>query len=244
PMSRGSILVRRADNPADVEKRVDAAARAAHVRAIAATTSRSADDGPDLGGQHFHRLVAPRVAILAGAPVDTDSYGHVWFLLDRDLGLPVTLLESVRLGDQDLRRYNVIIIPPAGEELAATLAGNKEALGDWVRGGGTLIAFGSSAAMVAEPKLGLTKIRDRKDALEELGLYAKASTRELASQTITVDPKKVWEWSGEPEKKKEEKKEDKKEGSKKEEDGDKGDKKELEIEEEWIRRFAPHGAIL
>ena len=237
---RGSILVRRADNPADAARRVEAAAAAARVHAVAATTSRSPDDGPDLGGSHFHRLVRPRIAVLAGAPIDTDSYGHVWYLLDRELGAPVTLLEAVSLGGQDLRRYNVIVIPPAGEELAATLAGNKEALADWVRGGGTLVALGSAAGMVAEPKLGLTKIRDRKDALEDLGLYAKASRREMGSQAIKVDPKQVWEWSEEPDrsKKKPEKKADEGGGE------DKADKKELEIEDEWIRRFAPHGAIL
>jgi hypothetical protein len=252
--ARGTILIRRADNPADVDKRVAAAARAARVRAIASSTSRSPDDGPDLGGTHFHRLVAPRIGVLAGAPIDTDSYGHVWYLLDRDLGTPVTLIESVGLGDLDLRRYNVLVIPPASEELAATLASHKEALGDWVRGGGTLIALGSAAGMVAEPKLGLTRIRDRKDALEELGLYAKASKREIGSQAVKVDPKKVWDWSEEAAKekarekdkdKKKKKPDDAKDDKKDKEDGDdKGDKKELEIEDAWIRRFAPHGAIL
>ena len=249
---RGSILVRRADNPADVARRVDQAARTARVRAVGATTSRSADDGPDLGGGHFHRLVAPRVAILTGAPIDTDSYGHVWYLFDRELGTPLTLIEAVGLGEQDLRRYNVIVIPPAGEELAATLASNKEALGDWVRGGGTLVALGSSAGMVAEPKLGLTKIRDRKDALEELALYSKASKREIGSQAIKVDPKKVWDWSEEKEKASAQKPDPEKSGAaggKKDDKGDeggddKGDKKELEMEDAWIRRFAPHGALL
>ncbi len=245
---RGSILVRRADNPADVDKRVHEAARAARVRAVGSTTSRSPDKGPDLGGTHFHRLVAPRIGILAGAPIDSDSYGHVWYMLDRELGTPVTLIEAVGLGNQDLRRYNVLVIPPAGEELAATLAGNKEALGDWLRGGGTLVALGSAAGMVAEPKLGLTKIRDRKDALEELGLYSKASKREIGSQAVVVDPKKVWDWSEEKPKEDEgsKKKSDEKKGDKGEEagGGDKGDKKELEIEDAWIRRFAPHGAIL
>ncbi len=252
---RGTILVRRADNPADVDRRVQEAARAARVRAVGSTTSRSPDQGPDLGGTHFHRLVAPRVAVVTGSPIDTDSYGHVWYLLDRELGTPVTLIEAVGLGQQDLRRYNVLLIPPAGEELAATLAGNKEALGDWVRGGGTLIALGSAAGMVAEPKLGLTKIRDRKDALEELGLYSKASKREIGSQAIRVDPKKVWEWSGEKNKEKDKDEEKDAGGENKPDDkkadkgdegggGDKGDKKELEIEDAWIRRFAPHGAIL
>ena len=255
PFARGSILVRRADNPADLDKRVDQAARAAHVRAVASTTSRSPDKGPDLGGSHFHRLVAPKIGVLSGAPIDPDSYGHVWYLLDRELGTPVTLIEAVGLGNQDLRRYNVLIIPPAGEELAATLAGNKEALGDWVRGGGTLIALGSSAGMVAEPKLGLTKIRDRKDALEELSLYSKASQREIGSQAIDVDPKKVWDWSEEKEKQQKKDKEKKKKASADdkgggaddkggEAGGEKGDKKELEIEDAWIRRFAPRGAIL
>jgi hypothetical protein len=242
PFLRGAIAVRRAENPADVEKKVETAARAAGVRAVAVTTSRSPDDGPDLGGRHFHRLVQPRIAILSGAPIDPDSYGHVWYLVDRELGAPVTLIEAMSIGRHDLRRYNVLVIPPATGELSAVLEGNKEALAAWVKGGGTLIGLGNAADMVAEPKLGLTRIRRRRDALEELGLYAKASKRELGSNTVKVDSRKVWDWTEEEKKPPAKGKE--KETEKEKDEPAKGSKKELQAEDEWLSRFAPKGAIL
>jgi hypothetical protein len=75
--ARGSLLVRRHENGPDAAQLVDAAARAAGIEAVATNTARSADEGPDLGGQRFALLERPRVALLANAPVGSDDFGHV-----------------------------------------------------------------------------------------------------------------------------------------------------------------------
>ena len=53
-----------------------------------------------------------------------------------------------RLGDVDLRPYNVLVIPGAWktDALRRALEPHKKALDAWIRSGGPLIAMGSSAA--------------------------------------------------------------------------------------------------
>ena len=118
---RGSILVRRHENDKGVGKLVEAAAKAAGVQAHALGTLRSPDDGPDLGGQHFDLLSRPRVALLSNSPVSASDYGHVWRELDQCLHIPFSILDAQALGQYDLRRYNVLIVPPAWGDVSGLL---------------------------------------------------------------------------------------------------------------------------
>ena len=110
--SRGSLIVRRADNEGDIAGRVDAAADAAVVTAYATPSGRSPDDGPDLGGGHFLLLQRPRVGLVNNAPVASDVFGHLWHHLDQNVGVPVAHLDAQAFGWVDLRRYDVIVLPP------------------------------------------------------------------------------------------------------------------------------------
>lgn len=193
---RGSLVIRRGDNRADVHTRVDAAAKAAGVRAQAVTTGRSATDGPDLGGTHFHLLHRPRVAILTNWPVQSTGYGHIWYQLDRVYGVPLTLLDVQTLGYYDLRRYNVIVVPPGGPALGALLKTHGNRLSAWVRSGGTLIAAGSSAAAFARADMKLSSVRLRRDVLEALPQYKHAIAKELSARDISIDTEALWTVSG------------------------------------------------
>lgn len=190
---RGSLLVRRHENDwdgKDVAALVARAAREAGVRAFETTTGRSPDEGPDLGGGHFLALRRPRVAILAGSPVSPDTYGHLWHELDRAIGVPFTILEAQALGRYDLRRYDVLIAPPGA--FSGSSARWKSALEDWVEGGGTLIACGSSAAALTREAAGLSRVVLRRDALDEIERYRAVAERERAAREIEVDETLVW----------------------------------------------------
>ena len=189
---RGSLLIRRGENPRDAGARVDAAARAAEVAAIPVHTGRSATTGPDLGGTHFHRLTRPRIAIVGNWPVRPTGFGHIWYQLDQVLGVSVTLLDAQSLGFYDLRRYNVIVLPPASGQLSTLLAPHKSSLAAWVRGGGTLVAVGRSATHIANADLGLSQVRLRRHVLKELPAYQATAKRQLASRSISVDEAALW----------------------------------------------------
>jgi hypothetical protein len=195
---RGSLIVRSGDNRPDLPARLSAAAEAAGVPVIATGTGRAAGEGPDLGGQHFWQLHRPRVGVLTNAPVSPADFGHVWHQIDRELGMPMSMLDLQHLGYHDLRRYTVLVLPQADSGLQALLSAHAQTLGAWLRSGGTLIAMGDSAAMLANKDLGLSQVRLRADILSELPLYQAAAQRELGAREIAIDEARIWDGASAP----------------------------------------------
>ncbi len=191
PFVRGSLLVRRVGNGPDARDIVQRESKAAGVNAVAVTSARSLDDGPDLGGRHFELLERPRVALLSNAPVSSDDFGHAWHMLDALYGVHVSLIDAQRFGFADLRRYNVLVASDGSGEV---LRDHAEDLRTWVRAGGTLIALGGNAASaLADEKLGLSAVRRRSDVLDDLGPYQRAVQREREAGKTTIDPAALWD---------------------------------------------------
>jgi hypothetical protein len=188
--SRGSVLARRADNDDDLATNVELAASAAGVTAFAVYGGRAPKQGADLGGGHFGMLTRPRVAMLSNAPVRPDTFGHLWHVLDQRLGVPVTFLDAQSLGSVDLRRYNVLILPPGGAD--QVLSGWGETLSAWVHSGGTLVACGSAAAAVTGMQPALSSVKLRRNVLDELDAYELAARREADARSVSVDLADLW----------------------------------------------------
>jgi hypothetical protein len=250
--SRGSLLVRRAENSGgtgDIEEKVTRAAARAGVAAVALATGRAPDEkSADLGGQHFHLLRRPSVALLANAPVASDAYGHLWHHLDQRVGVPFSILDAQSFGSHDLRRFNVLIVPPSGG-IETLLAGHKEELVRWVEAGGTLIACASSAAALTKGRLGISEVTLREHALEELDRHRRAVARERASRNVVVDAKAVWDGEraeatsppAAPGGDAADGKDGKDQAPAEEKDAD---VEELREEDAWAERFFPSGATL
>ena len=130
--------------------------------------------------------------MLSNAPVAPDAYGHLWFHLDHEVGVPVTQLDAQNLGGYDLRRYNVIVIPPTWGGLGGLLGQHSESLKTWVRGGGTLIAVGGAASTVAGGGVGLSSVVRRRDVLDDLDGYVFAAKRERDSRDVSIDMDDLW----------------------------------------------------
>jgi len=188
---RGSLLARVSENGPDLWHHVQHVAQTTGVPVHAAPTARSPDDGPDLGGNRFALLVAPRIALLGDAPVGPGSFGTIWHLLDHELSLAVPLL-GVQGRGADLRQYNVVILPSAWNPDKA-YGDWVDGLKEWVSAGGTLIAIGESASFLADAERGLSEVRRREDVLGDLPAYTYAADLEWAAGTQTVNPAAVWD---------------------------------------------------
>ncbi|MCH8273424.1 MAG: hypothetical protein IH851_01365 [Armatimonadetes bacterium] len=233
----GSLLIRRHENDADVVRHLLQAARAAGDRAHAipikvhpAQSARSRDEGPDLGGGHFTLLHRPRVALFGGSSIDFTSYGAIWRLFDVDVGLAVSLFDLSARFDLDMRRYNVIILPPAWGPPDASYGPMVEELKTWVRAGGTLIAVGNAAEPFMTEDTGMSQVRRRRDVLPKLGEYARAVALERAAVKAKVDVNELWEGRAEAGP-----------AAAGEQTPEEGDAAEVD---EWRRVFSPSGAIL
>jgi len=247
--ARGSLLVRRTENSSDVAEKVAHVADAAGVHAFATGTARSPDDKVDLGGGRFHLLARPRIGLLANAPIDTDSFGHIWHLFDAEIGIPVTQVDAQQLGGYDLRRYNVLLVPDGGD-IGSILKEAGEELQSWVRNGGTLIGCGGSAAEALTNKdLKLSSVKMRPDALEDLEKYAVSVKREREAGSKPVDEATLWGGKA-PEAKPadakpaSEEKTAEKPKDEKAKDDKKDEKEDLKRRDRWMRTFSPRGVIL
>jgi hypothetical protein len=123
------------------------------------------------------------------------------------VGVPFSILDAQELGSHDLRRYNVLVLPPSGGQ-RRLLEPLKDELRKWIEAGGTLIACEGSAAALTKGALGLSQVVLRQDALEELETYRKAAERERAARAIVVDEAAIWDGPKPPEPEGEKKKEE------------------------------------
>ena len=187
----GSLLLRSIENPQLNSDNLGAIAHKVGVEVRAVRTSLSTGPGPDLGGQHFRLLHRPRIAVLANVSGRPSDFGHVWYHIDQNLQAPATLIEGYRLSQIDLRKYNVLVVPPASN--LEPLFDHIDAVKAWVQSGGTLVAMGSSAAALTHAKLGLSKVRRRRDVLEDIPSYQSTMKRWFEARAIDVDPQNVWE---------------------------------------------------
>jgi hypothetical protein len=269
---RGSFLLRRHENrgvTGDVDALVAEAAARNGAVVWSVGTGRSTGDGPDLGGQHFHLLARPRVAIVSNAPVSSTDFGALWRYLDEELGLHTSLVDCQAFGRLDLRRFNVLVLPPGATR---GLGEHAAALRDWVSAGGTLVAIGSAATDLARAPFELSATKLRSDVLDELDGYGFLVQRERASLAVEVDVDAVYARpptpdaaSAAPAKALEEKgaapaaegvadvpkgaeKPDTKGGAKEDAEGDTSSKPKTDPdkkrEDAWRARFSPAGVVL
>lgn len=188
---RGSMLVRRIENGDDITNQLQTAIAQTKVAPMPAQTAL-VESGPDLGGQKFALLQKPRIAIASQWPVDVNDFGSTWFLIDDRLRLPCSPLNMQSIGGVDLRRYNVLILPDGGRYGAVLTEGALASIKSWVEAGGTLIAMGNAASFLADGKRGLSEVRLRSDALDQLKVYAEAVMRERGARNVKVDSNLVW----------------------------------------------------
>lgn len=230
---RSSLVILRKDNAlfvGDLATAVGAAALEWHVRAAGLDTGLGEGDNPDLGGQHFVLLEAPRIAVVGREPFHPYSYGEIWHLLDHVMGVRATFLNSAVLSGADLRRYNVLVVPQG--DMGAIK--DKDALKQWVRSGGTLVAIGPAAAGIATEAFGLSAARVLPDVLTKIDDYAMKIMREWEGLRAVPDPEAVWAFTAPAEVKfpwaagKEEKPSD----------------DEVKRRDAWKSVFSPQGAIV
>ncbi len=192
--------------------------------------------GPDLGGPSFVLLRQPRTAVLAGPGIRPTSFSSVWFLLDRKLELRHSILRVETMGDADLRKYNVIVLPGAGSPKSLSKIFDKDGLKKikaWMESGGTLIAMGNSAVFLADTSRKISKVRLRRQALGELSRYAEALNWKKKELQRPVSESAVWNGAGQSAAKTSAAKA-----------ASKPDVKVLALRDERVRVFQPRGAIL
>ena len=166
----GSLIFTAAENPDDLRDRLDGYAQTTGAEIIA-VSSTWVDDGPNFGSRNVVRLRLPRVAIAWDAPTSAYIAGNTRFVVERQLGLPVTAVRAYDLTDRALAQFDVLILPGqttwygGGYDNYLGVSGASK-LKAWVQSGGVLIATGGATRWLADPRQDLLAIRREKAVRE------------------------------------------------------------------------------
>ena len=156
----GAFIVRAAANAAGVHEAVSRAAVSSGARVVA-LSSAMVESGTDLGSNSVFPLTAPRVGILGGSPVNGNSFGFAWYVMEQRLGYPVTLVDAAFAGGSGMSELDVLVVPSAGGMPGALGENGQRRLAQWVRDGGTLVTLENATTWLATEALGLSRLRPR-----------------------------------------------------------------------------------
>ncbi len=123
---------------------------------VYATPTGYTEKGISLGSNYVSPLKKAEIAIAVGAPVSSSDYGELWFLFEQELGIPFSGIRATDLGDMDLSKFDVIILPDASNYQSAFDSAKTDRLKRWVQGGGVLIGIEGGAQFLTKGKSGIT----------------------------------------------------------------------------------------
>jgi hypothetical protein len=115
-----------------------AAASGTPIFPVASSYTRS---GIDLGSREFEVLKKPRVMIATGPGTSPYQVGEIWHLLDTRVHMPLTMVDTDRLGRVDLGEYTHLILTSPLRSLSNS---DLRKISVFVESGGVVWAQGAS----------------------------------------------------------------------------------------------------
>lgn len=168
----GSLLITRAGNDKQNFDQVVTQTAAEMGHELVPLSTGFVDKGNDLGSDEVRLIKQPRVALMAGDGVNSESMGEVWHLFEQQLGYPVSLIRYQDLYRTKLSDFDVAIFADGRYDDFPS-----EKLQGWVRDGGKLILMENAVSLLADKK-GFTlkrkeeKKEDKKDKPADVKTYA------------------------------------------------------------------------
>ncbi len=147
----GSLILTRADNPDGLQAKLKKLAEASGATVEGVDTSWMTE-GPNFGSHNVSKLEAPNIAIAWDEPASPYSAGHTRFVIERQMGYPVTAIRTMQLLQNDLDGLDVLILPE-GAYSGVFNDKSVEKIQRWVSDGGVLLTLGSASAWAVETGL-------------------------------------------------------------------------------------------
>ncbi len=111
------------------------------------------ENGISLGSDEVVPIRRASIGVVSGEGVGVTSFGYLWHLLDRQVGVEHHRIDIGRLGKMELADLDVIVLPSGSgydDELDEATA---ERLATWVERGGVLVAVGGAVSWVVDREL-------------------------------------------------------------------------------------------
>jgi len=166
--SAGTVILDVAKNPDNLGEMVADLAKQTGAEVVGIDNSW-VDAGMDLGSRAVNQLPAPKVAMLWDDPTSQYAAGNTRFVIERQIGYPVTVIRSTDFNRARLDRYQVLIMPSSFGSYSSALGGSgAKKLDAWVRSGGVLIGTGTALRYLADDKVDLLSIRRENQVKEDV----------------------------------------------------------------------------
>ncbi len=156
--AEGALILKVADNPADLGDRLARLARETGAD-VYATNSGWVEDGVNFGSRYVVPVRRPAVGMAWDTPAASGSAGAARFVLERQYGYPVSAVRLAALTATELARLQVLILPSGGNYAQILGDAGLQRLKEWVQSGGTLVALGSAVNVLADSRLALLDLR-------------------------------------------------------------------------------------
>ncbi|MFT4857683.1 MAG: hypothetical protein ACI942_003073, partial [Planctomycetota bacterium] len=95
--------------------------------------------GIDLGSNLVGAITKPKAIMVVGQGISSYEAGEIWYLLDSQLGMPITKVNSDQMSRVNLFDYNTLILPSGNySDFSDRVVAH---LKDWANRGGTIISM-------------------------------------------------------------------------------------------------------
>lgn len=153
----GSLVFQASRYDGNLRKALDAIMRETGATGYAIADSW-VDRGPNFGSKNAVRHLAPRIALAWDEPTSPYSAGSARFVMERQLGYPVTPVRVSDLGSVYLDAFDVLILPEGKKYENAIPQKTANHIEEWVRGSGVLVTLGSATEFLAKTKAPLSTL--------------------------------------------------------------------------------------
>ncbi|REG88619.1 M14 metallopeptidase family protein [Algoriphagus antarcticus] len=110
---------------------------------IFATTTGMNLEGIDLGSNLVGAATKPKVIMVVGEGISSYEAGEIWYLMDSQLGMPITKVNTEDMGRVNLYDFTTLILPTGNyNSLSESVVTH---LKDWISRGGTVISMKSAS---------------------------------------------------------------------------------------------------
>lgn len=152
---RGTLIIKTKNNPDDLHDRLAKIAADENLEIFSTNTSY-VEEGVNFGSGNVRYLEKPKIAMAYNTPTSSYSTGWSRFIIEQEIGYPVTVIRTEQLGGADLTKFNVLILPNAFGGYSRVLGDNGiRRIKDWIRSGGTLVTYGQATYWLTGEKVGL-----------------------------------------------------------------------------------------
>ncbi|MFC3195507.1 M14 metallopeptidase family protein [Marinicella sediminis] len=153
----GTLIIEVKNNSVDVAETIRQLAEQTGAQVDGVSTSWVIK-GPNFGSMNVVTIPKINIAMAWDEPTSSLSAGNTRFVIERQLGYPVTAIRSKHLNVADLSPYDVLILPGGNYQTIFSKSGLSN-INDWISDGGVLLTLGQATAYAAAEQTGWLSVK-------------------------------------------------------------------------------------